>query len=158
MPPVVIAAGIAGGAAIYGAHKQAQASNKATAAQAGATDKALEYQKQQELETKARYEKDVQRYDASRQILAQRYGISLPPLGGQATPPPGAVPRGGPPPGMGPRGPMPQPGGQMMAGAAQLAPPMAQGGTIGSMVARPRPSGTIGSLGGWNDWKQQGLA
>lgn len=83
--PIVGAAAIAGGAALYSAHKQSSSADKANKAQQGAQNEALAYEKQKDAEAKARYDEAKARYDFSQQQawkmkqgVLSRYGIHLP--------------------------------------------------------------------------------
>jgi hypothetical protein len=104
-------AGSLGGAALGG-----KAAKQAAKYQMQATDKALNFQREQEAARKANYEKAYAMWLNSRNQLLQRYG--LPTQGMPAAPPPA----GGPP-----QGPAPQP---MMAA---VRPQVGQ--NIGEMLA-----------------------
>lgn len=155
MPPVAIAAGIAGAFALGGAALQSRSQGKATDAQSKATAEALAFQKQQEATRRQEYDKAMTQYEAkwgawnaSRNALLQRYGIDI----GSSAPSPavsastGPRPPGGPATGQ-PAG-MPQPGGPAgMPPGAQVA----QGQNLRQLMRPPA------ELGSWNDWNRQGI-
>ena len=142
MPPVVLGAGIAAVGTLGAAALQSRASNKATEASTKANKEAVTYTKEQEAKAAADYERRLNDYYASRDVLLQRYGVSAP---GLLRPAPAPV---------------------MPAGAV----PRAATGVPGGVPAT-RPAGVpnsrmanIGEVlqakqGGndWNDWERYGL-
>ena len=85
MPPVVVAAGIAGAATLGGAALASRASNKATSAQKDSTDAALAFTKDQEAYKRQSYEQAMdlyrQQYNASqarRDAYLNYLGFSMP--------------------------------------------------------------------------------
>lgn len=85
MPPVVVAAGIAGAATLGGAALASRASNKATSAQKDSNDAALAFTREQEAYKRAQYEKAMAAYEqqynaaqARRDALLASYGFSVP--------------------------------------------------------------------------------
>ena len=144
MPPVVIAAGIAAGGAIYGAHKAAGAQKDATNAQMDATNQALAFQREQAAKAEAAYAAEWERWNASRDALLKRYGIDIAPptmpspvanagASGAAGTAPGAVPRAG-----------------MVPGVMD-----AKGLPYGQSLGQLAQSGS--GPGAWNDWSTMGL-
>lgn len=153
-------------AAVAGAGISAYASHKASQAQGKATDKALDFEKQQAAEKKASFDAAMQAYEqkwnvwnSNRMALLQRYGVDI----GQ--PPASGAPSGGSVSGLagGPMSPRtaPAPQGQVniplperaqtMGPATAYGQPQQQPQSVASLMA-PAPE-----LGRWNDWKMQGL-
>jgi len=156
MPAIIpfiplIAAGIAGGAAVYSAKKQSDASNKATQASSASNTAALDFTKEQEAGRRAEYEKATQAYqrqweawNGQRMALLQRYGVDV--SGMQAPPMPGAQPQGSGRPSLIGDG-RTDPRSANIYGTAAL-----QGQTVADILERGRQPGQ------WNDWKSQGLS
>lgn len=113
---------------------QARAQNKATASQERATREALAFSKEQEVARKANYDRAYSIWDASRQELMRRYGITLPP----STAPNPAAPNGALP---------------------RVGKPVIDPGD--AMARQPQPGATIGDLAqrapDWADWGRYNL-
>ena len=119
-------------ASVVGGYLKKRGQDNATKAQAGATDKAIAFQREQAGKGEAAYKAAWDDWNQKQQFLMQKYGIDITP--------PGGMPEGpGGPPGATPRG----PGG--------MSPAVMQAKGI-------EPGQNLGELGGWNDWKRQGLA
>jgi hypothetical protein len=150
MPPVVIAAGIAAAGSLAAAKMGSNANSKATKAQSAAADQALAFTREQEATRRAVYDQKMQQYTAMRNVLAERYGINLPPAASSGTPSvpaaafPGATATAGGAEQPGVQGRTPPTPGPVMADAAQ-------GMTLGDL-ARPGGAGQE-----WNDWRGYGL-
>lgn len=63
---------------VVAAKMQANAQNKATRSQEKSTREALQFEREQEAARKANYDRAYGMWDASRQELMRRYGITLP--------------------------------------------------------------------------------
>ena len=125
-------------ASVVGGYLKKRGQDNATKAQAGATDKAIAFQREQAGKGEAAYKAAWDDWNQKQQFLMQKYGIDITPPGGM----PGEAPPGGPP--GSPRG-VPRGG----PGSAPEAVMNAKG---------INPGQNLGELGGWNDWKRQGLA
>ena len=124
----LIVMGATAAAGAYKAHKDSQGADK----QAASNDKALELQREQIAKGEAWYASAWADWNQKREMLMKRYNLDITP--------PGGMPEGpGGPPGATPRG----PGG--------MSPAVMQAKGI-------EPGQNLGELGGWNDWKRQGLA
>lgn len=113
LPSIISGVGTLGAAALG-----SRSSNKATKAQSDANTQALQFQREQEAARRADFGRAMQAYEANRNALLQRYGLSVP-----SAPQPGGMgaPGAGPGvPGMAP-GQMPFRG--PMQGPRQFAPP-----------------------------------
>ena len=130
----LIVMGATAAAGAYKAHKESQGADK----QAASNDKALELQREQIAKGEAWYKAAWDDWNQKRDQLMKRYNLDITPPGGM----PGEAPPGGPP--GSPRG-VPRGG----PGSAPEAVMNAKG---------INPGQNLGELGGWNDWKRQGLA
>lgn len=122
---------ISGPASIISGVMQSRSQNKATEAQSKATAAALAYEKEKDALRRSQYEQAWNTWNASRNALLQRYGISLPnqPTSAFGTPPPGqgnAVPR-----------------------PVQAGPTAAPAGQPVNI--------NPGDMGSWNEWNRYGL-
>lgn len=70
--------GLPAAAAVTGAVLQSRATNKATKASTESNDAALAYAKEQEAIRRADYERALAEWQAGRQALLSRYGVSVP--------------------------------------------------------------------------------
>lgn len=151
MPQAVVLAAlpavVGAGAAIYGAKKQADASKEAVKAQTASSDEALRYAKEQEALRRADYERAYAEWQAGRNALLNRYGVSVPSVP-RAAPPssaPGAVPRTGEAPAAG--GPF------NLRANPNLAAVMAARNATNPTADSPR----LMEPTEWNDWNRYGL-
>ena len=166
MPPAVVAAGIAGAAALGGGALAARGANRATSAGERSTQAALQFEREREAARKAEFEAQQaaykEQYDAwlqQRNALLRRYGVNIPGTtdrGGVqgklaafgALPQSERVVRGGVPPV--PTKPLSL-GAMIQQGAA--AAPGAPPGT--EMIPVP-PQGPPEGVFNWQDWKNYG--
>lgn len=134
-PAIGAAGGIVGG--ILGSRAQ----NKATEAQERANQQALAFSREQEATRKANYDRAYGMWDASRQELMRRYGITLPASTAPTLTAPGAA--------------QASPAGTL--GAAVRRPPaqMPTGQTLGQIAQVQAPPEE--PQGEWNDWRRYGL-
>lgn len=140
---LLIGAGIAAGTQVYGAQKASQASKEATKAQTASSDEALRYAREQEAIRRADYERALAEWQAGRNTLLQRYGVSVPELSTPRAPltttpasQPGAVPRAT----VG--------NSNLLRTAPTLAALMSQG---------ERQASPYDPYNKWNDWESYGL-
>jgi len=119
-------------ASVVGGYLKKRGQDRATDAQTAATDKAFAHEEKQDARSEAWYASAWADWNQKREMLMKRYNLDITP--------PGGMPEGpGGPPGATPRG----PGG--------MSPAVMQAKGI-------EPGQNLGELGGWNDWKRQGLA
>lgn len=136
MPPVVVAAGITAAGALGGAALASRSANKASEASTKANDAALAYAKEQEAQRRADYERAYAEWQAGRQALLSRYGISVP----SSSAPRIGAPTGG------------VPGMNAPAASAPLIP---RGQNLAAVGAAPTAQGEPYER--WNDWRSYGL-
>jgi hypothetical protein len=142
MPIPIIAGGIMAGGAIGKGILESRAANKATEASAAATDKALDFQREQAGLGQDAYQAQWEYWKGLKDALAQHLGIDITPpgMGGGGGAPPqvatGGVPGGGVSGG---------PGGPVSGGV----PGNLQGANLGQLMGPGQ--------GRWNDWSAMGL-
>lgn len=151
MPQAVLLAAIPAAAAVGGAIVQSRATNKATQASTKSNDAALAYAKEQEAIRRADYERALAEWQAGRQALLSRYGVSVPAYSAPR-PPTLAAPSSGAP-------------------SIAALPAAAREGTRtffsdGSSPLIPRGQNLAGAVAAnaasvqperWNDWRSYGL-
>lgn len=132
---------IGAGGNIVGGILQSRATNKATEASERANREALAFSREQEATRKANYDRAYGIWDASRQELMRRYGITLPASTAPTLTAPGAA----------------QPASAGTLGAAVRRPPaqMPTGQTLGQIAQVQAPPEE--PQGEWNDWRRYGL-
>lgn len=160
---MLIGAGLSAAGAGYAAKKQSDAAKDATRAQTSANDAALAYAKEQDAQRRADYERAYAEWQAGRQALLQRYGVSVPEVSGPrlapslAGPPTAAAPGGGP---LNIRGNFIQNSPHLAAliaspQAPEGAPLIPRGQNLAAVGAAPTAQGEPYER--WNDWRSYGL-
>lgn len=185
MPPVVAAAGIAAGAQIAGGVIGARANSGAMKAQEKARQEALAYERQKQAESKALQQQQADAYRkawlawAARvgQAGIDRYGVPVgidwpggglsgkvagaqPSTSKPGSPEPAPNPSTSVPPAAAPsvQAPAGGPEGSLggLGGAPAAATPLVPPATSGPQPMAAQ-GGTLGDLGGWNDWRRYGV-